>query len=283
VINGSVGFLDLLELEQIEVNIFRGMRLETDRTRVFGGHVAAQALVAANSTVEQGRVHSLHAYFLRPGDPAIPILYEVDRIRDGRSFTTRRVVAIQHGRAIFNLACSFHSDEAGLEHQDAMPDVPDPDSLPPSLPVPPDPAVGAPLTYVAGNGLEIRYVNGAPWESDREPSEHEQLWVRANGPLGDEPMLHTAIATFLSDLTLVGTILRRHGISAWGRTFFAASLDHCMWFHRPFRVDDWLFYDQTSPAAYGARGLSQGRMFTRDGTLVASVAQEGLLRLDLPA
>jgi acyl-CoA thioesterase-2 len=281
--NKSAGFLDLLELEQIEVNIFRGMRLETERTRVFGGQVAAQALVAANRTVDEGRVHSLHAYFLRPGDPEIPILYEVDRIRDGRSFTTRRVVAIQHGRAIFNLACSFHSDEAGLDHQDAMPEVPDPDSLPASLVIPPDPAVGAPLTYVAENGFEIRYVNGPPWEEPRGPNDHEQLWMRARGAHSDDPMLHTAIATFASDLTLVGTILRRHGISAWGRTFFAASLDHCMWFHRPFRVDDWLFYDQTSPAAFGARGLSQGRMFTRDGTLVASVAQEGLLRLDLPA
>ncbi len=281
--NTSGGFVDLLELEQIEVNIFRGMRLDTERTRVFGGQVAAQALVAANSTVDQGRVHSLHAYFLRPGDPQIPILYEVDRIRDGRSFTTRRVVAIQHGRAIFNLACSFHTDEAGLDHQDVMPDVPDPDSLPASLPIPPDPAFGAPLTLVADNGLEIRYVDGAPWEERRGPNDHEQLWMRARTPLGDDPMLHSAIATFASDLTLVGTILRRHGISAWGRTFFAASLDHCMWFHRPFRVDDWLFYDQTSPAAFGARGLSQGRMFTRGGTLVASVAQEGLLRLDLPA
>jgi acyl-CoA thioesterase-2 len=150
VTNGIAGFLALLELEQIEVNIFRGMRLETERTRVFGGQVAAQALVAASRTVEQGRVHSLHAYFLRPGDPQAPILYEVDRIRDGRSFTTRRVVAIQHGRAIFNLACSFHDDEVGLEHQDEMPDVPDPESLPDSLPIPPDPAIGAPLTYVAG-------------------------------------------------------------------------------------------------------------------------------------
>jgi acyl-CoA thioesterase-2 len=283
VTNGIAGFLALLELEQIEVNIFRGSRVETERTRVFGGQVAAQALVAAARTVEHGRVHSLHAYFLRPGDPEVPILYEVDRIRDGRSFTTRRVVAIQHGRAIFNLACSFHEDEVGLEHQDEMPDVPDPESLSNSVPIPPDPAVGAPLTYVADNGLEIRYVNGAPWESDRGPDDHEQLWMRTTTSFGDNPVLHTAIATFASDLTLVGTILRRHGISAWGRTFFAASLDHCMWFHRPFRVDEWLFYDQSSPAAFGARGLSQGRMFTRDGTLVASVAQEGLLRLDTPA
>src|ERR1022692_2679323 len=181
-VSEALDFLvDLLDLESIEVNIFRGISPNEDRQRVFGGQVAAQALMAAGRTVEVGRPHSLHAYFLRPGDPAIPILYEVDRIRDGRSFTTRRVVAIQHGRAIFNLACSFHSDETGLEHQDAMPDVPDPESLPDSLPVPPDPAVGAPLTYVSGNGLEIRYVNGAPWESDRRPGEREQLWMRARG------------------------------------------------------------------------------------------------------
>ena len=280
--NGIGGFLELLELEQIEVNIFRGSRLEGNRTRVFGGHVAAQALVAGCRTVEKGRVHSLHAYFLRPGDPEVPILYEVDRIRDGRSFTTRRVVAIQHGRPIFNLACSFHDDEEGLEHQDEMPDVPGPEHLR-TLEIPPDPAVGAPLTYVDQAGLEIRYVNGAPWEEGRGPNDHEQLWIRSRAPLPDDPILHTAIATFASDLTLVGTILRRHGISAWGRNFFAASLDHCMWFHRTFRLDDWLFYDQTSPAAFGARGLSQGKMFTMDGTLVASIAQEGLLRLNTPA
>jgi acyl-CoA thioesterase-2 len=282
-INGIGGFLELLELEQIEVNIFRGSRLESNRTRVFGGQVAAQALVAGSRTVDRGRVHSLHAYFLRPGDPEFPILYEVDRIRDGRSFTTRRVVAIQHGRAIFNLACSFHDDEEGLVHQDEMPDVAGPERLTSASTIPPDPAVGAPLTYVDQAGLEIRYVNGAPWEQSREPREHEQLWLKSRAALPDDPILHAAIATFASDLTLVGTILRRHGISAWGRDFYAASLDHCMWFHRPFRLDDWLFYDQTSPAAFGARGLSQGRMFTRDGVLVASIAQEGLLRLNTPA
>jgi acyl-CoA thioesterase-2 len=212
----------------------------------------------------------------------VPILYEVDRIRDGRSFTTRRVVAIQHGQAIFNLACSFHNDEPGLEHQDEMPHVQGPESLA-TLEIPPDPAAGAPLTYVDGAGLEIRYVNGAPWEQSKEPRAHEQLWIKSRAALPDDPVLHSAIATFASDLTLVGTILRRHGMSAWGRSFFAASLDHCIWFHRPFRLDEWIFYDQSSPAAYGARGLSQGRMFTRDGVLVASIAQEGLMRLDTPA
>jgi len=281
VASGIAEFLRLLDLEPIEVNIFRGPRLEDLRSRVFGGQVAAQALVAAGRTVDRGRVHSLHAYFLRPGDPAAPILYEVDRIRDGRSFTTRRVVAIQHGQAIFTLACSFHADEAGLVHQDPMPDVPDPDELPETTDIPPDPEVGAPLSYVHHHGLELRYVAAPPWRA-RPADDHEQLWLRVREPIGDDLLLHSAVVTFASDLTLVGTILRRHGISAWGRSFFAASLDHCMWFHRPARADDWLFYDQRSPAAFGARGLSRGELFSRDGTLVASVAQEGLLRLEVP-
>ena len=280
---GIGGFLDLLDLEPIEVNIFRGARLEGSRDRVFGGQVAAQALVAANSTVDQGRVHSLHAYFLRPGDPAAPILYDVDRIRDGRSFATRRVVAIQHGQAIFNLACSFHVEEDGLEHQSPMPDVPVPDEVPGLGELPPDRPVGAPLKYLDDNGLEIRFVGGAPWDRGDEPREREQLWLRAREPLGDEPILHVAIATFASDLTLVGTILARHGLSPWTTPYFAASLDHCMWFHRPFRADEWLFYDQTSPAAHGARGLSLGSLYQQSGRLVATVAQEGLVRLDLPA
>ena len=276
---GIGGFVDLLDLEPIEVNIFRGARLEGSQSRVFGGQVAAQAIVAAGRTVETGRVHSLHAYFLRPGDPATPILYEVDRIHDGRSFTTRRVVAIQHGQAIFNLACSFHVEEEGLEHQSVMPDVPEPDEVPGLGDLPPDRPVGAPLKFLDDIGLEIHFVGGAPWDRDREVREREQLWLRATEPLGDEPVLHVAIATFASDLTLVGTILARHGLSAWTTPFFGASLDHCMWFHRPLRADQWLFYDQTSPAAAGALGLSIGSLYQRGGQLVATVAQEGLVRV----
>jgi acyl-CoA thioesterase-2 len=272
-------FLDLLDLEPIEVNIFRGRHLPGNRDRVFGGQVAAQALVAASRTVEVGRVHSLHAYFLRPGDPDTPILYDVDRIRDGRSFTTRRVVAIQHGAAIFNLACSFHVEELGLEHGAPMPEVPGPDELAPARAVPPDRPVGAPLKYLDDHGLEIRFVDGPPWERPTLPRGREQLWLRAREPLGDEPIVHVAIATFASDLTLISTILQQHAISPWTTDHFAASLDHCMWFHRPFRADEWLFYDQTSPAAHGALGLSLGSLYDQQGTLVASVAQEGLVRL----
>ena len=275
---GIGGFLELLDLEPIEVNIFRGKRLEEERERVFGGQVAAQALVAAGRTVEHGRVHSLHAYFLRPGDPLAPILYEVDRIRDGNSFTTRRVVAIQHGQAIFNLACSFHSDEEGLEHQDEGPERPEPESIAPLSNVPLDRPVGAPLAYLDANGLDLRFVDGPPWESS-EARSREQLWFKSREALASEPLLHAAIATFASDLTLVGTILRRHGLSPWTVHYFGASLDHCMWFHRPFRADEWLFYDQASPAAYGARGLSIGGLYQQDGTRVATVAQEGLVRI----
>ena len=279
---GIAEFLALLDLEPIEVNIFRGPLLEGNRVRVFGGQVAAQALVAAGRTVEHGRVHSLHAYFLRPGDPNAPILYEVDRIRDGRSFTTRRVVAIQHGQAIFNLACSFHEDEEGLEHQDPMPDVARPDAIAPPSGLPEDRAIGAPFAFVTANGIELRFVGDPPWARDNPTAEREQLWMRAVGEVGDDPLVHAAIVTFVSDLTLVGTILLRHGLSAWHRDFFAASLDHCMWFHRPLRADGWLFYDQTSPAASGARGLSRAVLYSEEGSLVASVVQEGLVRIGAP-
>ncbi len=278
---GIAGFLELLDLETIETNIFRGPRLAAERERVFGGQVAAQALVAAGRTVENGRVHSLHAYFLRPGDPAAPILYEVDRSRDGRSFTTRRVVAIQHGRPIFNFACSFHTDEPGLEHEDPMPTVPSPDELPPLLEViPDDRPEGSAIGYLEANGVDLRFVSGPPWENDTRPQPRVQLWLRAREPLADEPILHASIATFVSDLTLVGTILRRHGLSLWRISYFGASLDHSMWFHRPFRVDEWLLYDQASPAAYGARGLSIGSLYDQAGHLVATVAQEGLVRIN---
>jgi acyl-CoA thioesterase-2 len=279
--DGIAGFLDLLDLEPIEVNIFRGKRLEEARERVFGGQVAAQALIAAGRTIDSGAVHSLHAYFLRPGDPAAPILYEVDRIRDGRSFSTRRVVAIQHGQPIFNLACSFHIEEEGLEHADAMPETRGPDEIAPLGEVPADQPAGAPLAYLHANGLDLRFVDGLPWQ-EAPAREHERVWFKSRERLADEPILHSAIAVFASDLGLVGTILRRHGISPFSVQFFGASLDHCMWFHRPFRADDWLFYDQTSPVASGARGLSIGSLYQEDGTRVATVAQEGLLRMNGP-
>jgi acyl-CoA thioesterase-2 len=283
--SGIAGFLELLDLEAIETNIFRGAaHLPEARNRVFGGQVAAQALVAAGRTVDIGRVHSLHSYFLRPGDPTIPILYQVDRSRDGRSFATRRVVAIQHGEPIFNFACSFHHDEPGLEHEDPMPIVPSPEELPAlNAVLPAIRAPGTALGYLDDNGVDLRFVTVPPWEEVERAEDRVQLWLRTSQPLADEPLLHAAIATFISDLTLVGTILRRHALSLWhlaGRSYFSASLDHSMWFHRPFRVDEWLLYDQRSPAAHGARGLSIGSLYSQQGHLVATIAQEGLIRVN---
>ena len=275
--------LELLDLEPIEVNIFRGRSPDETRQRVFGGQVAAQALVAAGRTVERGRVHSLHSYFLRPGDPTVPILYEVDRIRDGRSFTTRRVVAIQHGRAIFNLATSFHTDEEGLVHQDPMPDVAPPESIPTVRQRLAEHGEEVAAFFGRPNPIDQRFLGELPWigPSSREPA--QRLWMRADGevPNGDSPeaaLLHAAIVTYASDMTLFETILQPHDIRWENELFMGASLDHCMWFHQPFRADEWLLFDQESPAAFGARGLARGTLFTRDGRLVVSVVQEGLVR-----
>jgi len=267
--------LALLNLEPIEVNIFRGGNVDEGRVRIFGGQVAGQALVAAGRTVENGRVHSLHSYFLRPGDPAVPILYDVDRIRDGRSFTTRRVVAIQHGEAIFNLQCSFHRDEEGFVHEDPGPVVPPPEALSRATPILYDNGL-TPSGYPAPYGLDVRFV--AP-TADDGAGDHQRLWLKAGGPLGDDPIIHAAVATFASDLTLVAAILHRHGRSPDDPELAGASLDHCMWFHREFRCDDWLLYDTRSPVAFGARGLAHGAIFDRSGRHVASVVQEGLVRL----
>ena len=271
--------IDLLDLEELEVNIFRGVSPKEDRQRVFGGQVAGQALVAAGRTVEHGHVHSLHCYFLRPGDPKIPILYEVDRIRDGRSFTTRRVVAIQHGRAIFNLDASFHIEEPGLSYHAPMPEVPPPESLPTFN------ERLKPFLHQLGpwaereRPIDIRLCDpvGRPPEEWREPVAY--AWIRANGTLPDDPMLHTCVLTYASDMTLLDTTVRPHGLM-WSpdRKLMMASLDHCLWFHRPFRTDEWLLYAQSTPASFGGRGLATGSIFTRDGVLVISVAQEGLIR-----
>jgi acyl-CoA thioesterase II len=274
--------VELLDLEAIEVNIFRGLSPDEQRQRVFGGQVAGQALVAAGRTVEDDKkVHSLHAYFLRPGDPTVPILYEVDRIRDGRSFTTRRVVAIQHGRAIFNLAASFHVEEPGPTHQVPMPDVPDPESLPTfrERMEPWKDMLGD--WYERPRPIDARHITKTPLE--RLPDEplppRQQLWIKADGRLPDEPLLHACIVAYESDFTLLDTALLPLAIRSWndGSTMMA-SLDHAMWFHRPFRADDWLLYDQDAPTAYGARGFARGQIFTRDGRLVVSVVQEGLIR-----
>ena len=276
----SLDFLvHLLDLEPIEVNIFRGVQPAEERQRVFGGQVAAQALMAAGRTVVHGRVHSLHSYFLRPGDPAIPILYEVDRIRDGRSFTTRRVVAIQDGRAIFNMQTSFHDAETGLEHQFPMPDAPDPESLPTLSErlAPFRDELGA--WFDRPHPIDQRHIGELPWLRQESDEPYQQLWIRADGKLPDDPLLHACVATYASDMSLFDTILQPHSVR-WGNPhFMGASLDHCMWFHREFRADEWLLFDTDSPVATGARGLARGFLFDRSGRLVVSMVQEGLARI----
>jgi acyl-CoA thioesterase-2 len=274
--------VELLDLEAIEVNVFRGRNLDEARQRVFGGQVAAQSLVAAGRTVESGRVHSLHSYFLRPGDPTAPILYQVDRIRDGRSFTTRRVVAIQHGRAIFNLQCSFHVDEGpGLVHQAEMPQVPRADDLPtvrerlePYLDQLPD-------WFVVDRPRPIdqRYIGDLPWLPTVSRQTRQRLWLRADGKLADDPLLHAAVIAYASDMSIIDSVLKPHEIRWKSGRSMVVSLDHCMWFHRPFRADQWLLVDQDSPNAYGARGLARGLVFDEEGRLVVSLVQEGLVRV----
>jgi len=273
----------LLDLEVIEVNIFRGVSPDESRQRVFGGQVAGQALVAAARTIDDpGRlVHSLHAYFLRPGDPSVPILYEVDRIRDGRSFTTRRVVAIQHGKAIFNLQASFHRAEPGLDFQEPMAsDVPHPTTLPDfaTRMAPHRERLGE--WYDRPRPIDTRYVDSAPTDREGPQPPTQKVWLRADGPLPDDPVLHACVLTYASDMTLLDTTIRPHGISAWGwEGLQMASLDHAMWFHRPFRVDEWLLYDQWAPSTSDARGLAMGQIYSRDGRLVVTVVQEGLIRV----
>ena len=275
----ALAFLvDLLDLESIEVNIFRGVNPNEERQRVFGGQVAAQSLMAAGRTVETGRPHSLHAYFLRPGDPSVPILYEVDRIRDGRSFTTRRVVAIQHGRAIFHLSASFHADEPGLTHQFPMPEVPDPEELE-SMETRLEPYREALTDWFAKpHPIDQRHIGELPFSRKASKEPIQRLWIRADGTLPDDPLLHACIATYASDMSLFDTMLAPHELSWDDADFMGASLDHCMWFHRPFRADEWLLYDMDSPTAYGARGLARGFLFTRSGDLAVSMVQEGLMR-----
>ena len=280
--------LDLLDLERIERDMFRGRSQPSVVPRVFGGQVAAQALVAAGRTVPEDRLaHSLHSYFLRPGDPGAPIVYTVDRIRDGRSFTTRRVVAVQHGQPIFHLSASFQTYEEGLEHQAPMPDSPDPETLPTAEEILPEyadafwePGVLERLLE-ARAAVDLRYVDAPPFASvgeSREP--RSQVWFRTNGKLVDDPLLHVCLATYVSDMTLLDSVLLAHGRGGWAvGDVVGASLDHAMWFHRPFRADEWLLYDQESPSASGGRGLGQARIYTREGQLAITVIQEGVVRI----
>ncbi|HLI37484.1 MAG TPA: acyl-CoA thioesterase II [Streptosporangiaceae bacterium] len=273
--------LALLDLEQIELDIFRGRSPDEQLQRVFGGQVAGQALVAAGRTVPQDRpVHSLHAYFIRPGDPAVPLVYMVDRVRDGRSFTTRRVSAIQHGRPIFTLSASFHRAEPGPSHADPMPQVPPPGGIPRTADRLEKLAGKLPRS-VHDSPIDLRTPGPLTVEAERDPSlrtTRTQVWLRVDGELPDDPLLHVCLMTYASDITLLDSVLLGHGLS-WldGRTT-GASLDHAMWFHRPFRADRWLLYAQESPVAAGARGLARGEVFTAEGELVVSVVQEGLIR-----
>jgi acyl-CoA thioesterase II len=275
--------LDLLDLEQIEVDIFRGRSPEGERRqRVFGGQVAGQALVAAGRTVPEDRpVHSLHAYFIRPGDPTVPLIYLVERVRDGRSFTTRRVTTIQHGKTIFTLSASFHRDEPGVEHSDPMPDVPPPDSIPTTAERMEKLFGPSVRKWYGANPIDIRHIGPLSFEAERDPSlrmTRNNVWLRADGDLPDDPLLHVCLMTYASDMTLLDSVLIAHGLSwADGQTT-GASLDHAMWFHAPFRADRWLLYAQDSPVARGSRGLARGEVFTSDGNLVVSVVQEGLIR-----
>jgi acyl-CoA thioesterase-2 len=273
--------LALLDLEQLEVDYFRGHSPQRPWQRVFGGQVLGQALVAARRSVEQRQAHSFHAYFLRPGDRRAPILYQVDRTRDGRSFTTRRVVAVQHGQAIFQMEASFHRDERGPEHQCAMPDAPDPESLPSwrerMRPLESRLSDDA-REWLRREPFDVRLVTPVdPVAPSRLPPRLD-LWLRVQGELPPDPWLHQCLAAYASDLSLIDTVCLPHAIGVLSTGYQFASLDHAMWFHRPFRADEWLFYSQQSPVAAGARGFASGQLFTREGQLVVSVVQEGLIR-----
>jgi acyl-CoA thioesterase-2 len=277
--------LAILDLEPLEVNLFRGRSPQSRWQRVFGGQVIGQALVAACRTVEdvaKRPPHSLHAYFLLGGDPKVPIIYEVDRIRDGKSFTTRRVMAIQHGHAIFSMEVSFHGAEEGLSHQFPMPDVPKPDALPNEaevrdrvLSLMPDPVR---RYYDRERPIELRPVEYGRYLGEKLEGGRFHMWIRATERLPDELAIHQCVLAYASDMTLLDAALIPHGRTVFHQDIMAASLDHALWFHRPFRADEWLLYAQDSPNLSGARGFSRGLIFALDGTLVASVAQEGLLR-----
>jgi acyl-CoA thioesterase-2 len=277
--------ISILDLETLERNLFRGRSPDSGWQRVFGGQVIAQALVAAQRTVEAGRyVHSLHCYFMRPGDPAVPIIYEVDRIRDGSSFTTRRVVAIQHGHAIFSLSASFQIDEPGLEHTIEMPEgLPRPETLLNSKEL-----IEKFIDHVPDSvrrywererPIEFKPVSLAHYTSREKLPPKQNIWIRATGPVPDDRPIQAAVLAYLSDMTLLDTSLFAHGRSVFDRDMQVASLDHAMWFHRPSKLDDWLLYSQDSPNGSGARGFTRGSIYASDGTLIASMAQEGLIRL----
>jgi acyl-CoA thioesterase-2 len=269
-----------LTLEAIEVNLFRGHTPKEERFRIFGGQVIAQALIAAYKTVEGRICHSLQSYFIRPGDPTLPVLYQVERSRDGKSFTTRRVIAIQKGEQIFNMACSFQVPESGLDHQSTMPAAPPPESVPDDNERWREMFKDDPeqlRRWVRERPIELRQVDAVNLMRP-EPAPAEQLvWFRASGDLGDDIALNQALLAYASDFSLLGTAMRPHGVS-WMSGVQTASLDHILWFHRPTNFSRWHLYVQDSPSASGARGFNRGAIYREDGVLVASAAQEGLIR-----
>jgi acyl-CoA thioesterase-2 len=278
------GLLGTLDLEVLEQNLFRGTSPKVGWQRVFGGQVIGQALVAAQRTVDpERRVHSLHAYFMRPGDPAVPIIYEVDRIRDGGSFTTRRVVAIQHGHAIYSMSASFQISELGLEHAFAMPEVPHPDELPSEKELAEQYIDHAPVNvrryWQRQRPIELRPVDLAHYVSSKKLEPRQHIWFRATGSLPDDPAVQASVLAYASDMTILDTALFAHGMSIFEPRLQGATLDHAIWFHRPTDMSQWHLYAQDSPKSGGARGFTRGMIFTRDGSLVASVAQEGLIRI----
>jgi len=274
--------VDTLALERIEVNLFRGRAPKGEGPRIFGGLVIAQALLAAYATVEKSLCHSIHCYFLRPGDPSVPILYDVDRARDGRTFTARRVTAIQHGEQIFNLAGSFQHPESGLEHQDPMPEGPKPEALADEqelrrvitdkLPPPMRDMAARPRP------IEMRPVDPADFMAAKPMPPTQHVWMRAASPIGDDPVFNQAVLAYASDMSFLSTSMRPHGMGWQTPGLQTASIDHAIWFHRPCRFDEWHLYAQKSPSASGARGFNLGEVYSQDGRLVASTAQEGLMR-----
>ena len=276
--------LNILDLEPLEENLFRGQSPDVGWQRVFGGQVIGQALVAAQRTVDEARkVHSLHGYFMRPGDPKVPIIYEVDRIRDGRSFTTRRVVAIQHGHAIFSMSASFQAHEEGLEHFMPMPDIPGPEDLPSEKELAEQYIDHAPENvrkyWQRERPIELRPTDLTHYVSSKKLEPKQQIWFRATGKLPANDAIQQAVLAYASDMTLLDTSLFAHGRAVFDPELQVASLDHAMWFHRPINMQDWHLYTQDSPNSSGSRGFTRGSIYTREGVLVASVTQEGLIRL----
>lgn len=275
--------VETLDLEKLEENLFRGTSPQIGWQRVFGGQVIAQALVAAHRTVDADRfIHSLHAYFMRPGDPSVPIIYQVERIRNGSSFNTRRVIAIQHGEPIFSMSASFQIEEEGYDHQMPAPKVPAPESLLSETQLQEAFLAKAPPMirkyWQNKRPIEIKPVSLAHYISNEKLAPNQDVWVRAVGDVPDDRCFQAAILAYLSDMTLLDTSLYAHGTTIFDPSIQVASLDHAMWFHRPCKLDDWLLYSQDSPSASGARGLTRGSIMTQDGVLIASVTQEGLIR-----